>query len=291
MNDERMKWNECFSCDWQPYDCDDALTKHHPIQTASPRTRIMMFPIAGFLLACFLQTASVLGQCPPTGFDAVKQFALEKFVDEPWYSLRQLPVAYQPRDQFNCVFADYGIDTRKSFRCRVFGWAFDCNDPDAITVFNSARDGSATGRAVSVNFKATIPDPDNNPAKAYVGPKFLPNVLRQDTNYWVAAVGRYNELTGLGSEPDSGLYDWAIITTGAPESTGKNGLCYSNGGMWFFSRRPVPPNGTIAAMETIAAGLKLDTSVLEPVNQDGCDYSKGKGRFFSGFTTFFSDLF
>lgn len=246
---------------------------------------------ACLIVAILLQISTVAAQCPSASLDAVKNFEIEKYVGNRWYSLRQLPVAYQPKDQFNCVFAEYAVDTSKSLSCRLFGWIFGCNDPQAISVFNSARDGSSTGRAVSVNFKATVPDSTNDPAKAFVGPKFLPNLARQDTNYWVVAVGTFNDLAGLEALPESDIYEWAIITSGPAEIEGANDLCYSGGGMWYFSRTPTPPAGTEEALTALALGLKLDPAVLEPVNQSGCDYENGEGKFLSGFITLFQGLF
>jgi lipocalin len=230
------------------------------------------------LVAVFLQaTSTIVAVCPPNGFDAVQVFDIEKFVDERWYSLKQLPVIYQPESQFYCVFADYAIDTSKSVRCSLFG----C--PPAISVYNSARDGSPTGKVVSVNFKATVPDPVNDPAKVNVGLSFQPNFLRRGTNYWVVAVGNYNELPGLQNEPGSAFYQWAIITAGAPDTEGSSGSCSSSGGMWYFSREPTAPSGALQAIEDIAIGLGLDTSVLKPVNQTGCAYDEGKQQGVKGF--------
>lgn len=229
-------------------------------------------------------------QCPPSGFDAVDVLDLNKFVGERWYSIRQLPVSFQPEDQFNCVFAQYGIlETPYTTRCRIFG----CTDPDSITVFNSARVGSTSGRPVSVNFRAIVPDINTEPAKANVGPRFIPNFVRGSrTNYWVAAVGTYNQLLTLALEPASEQYEWAIITTGLPESVGDDTTkCYSDGGMWFFSRRPVPPVGYVEELTAIAASLGLDASVLLPVNHDGCEYENQKAGLISNIFTLFTGLF
>jgi lipocalin len=226
-------------------------------------------------------------QCPPEGFDAVQDFDIEKFVGDRWYSIRQLPVIYQPEDQFNCVFAQYGLISRKSLRCVFTG----CTDPPSISVFNSARDGSPAGPAVSVKFVATIPDTTIEPAKANVAPGFVPNALRRSTNYWIVAVGTYNELPGLGGEPGSSLYQYAIVTTGEPRVLSENSKCYSSGGMWFFSRLPSPPSGYIEAMEGIATNLGLDPTVLKPVNQTGCNYENGEGGFLSGFRVLIEGIF
>lgn len=229
-------------------------------------------------------------QCPPSGYDAVDALDLTKFTGDRWYSIRQLPVTFQPESQFNCVFAQYSIlETPYTTRCRIFG----CTDPASVTVFNSARDGSTTGRPVSINFRATIPDVEVEPAKANVGPRFIPNFLRgSDTNYWVVAVGTYLQLLPNSTEPVSEQYEWAIITTGPPETVGEDPTkCVSRGGMWFFSRRPVPPEGYVEALTTIATDLGLDTSVLLPVNHDGCDYENQDAGFVSNIFTFVGAFF
>jgi hypothetical protein len=64
-------------------------------------------------------------------------------------------------------------------------------------------------------------------------------------------------------------------------------------GFGTFSRKPVPPTGTLLqGMNVIATKLKLDTSVLEPVNHTGCDYVTERRDLFSGFLFFeFLDRF
>ena len=248
-------------------------------------------PIVFVAVSIVLQFQLTYGQqCPPSGFDAVDTLDLNKFTGDRWYSIRQLPVNFQPEDQFNCVFAQYSIlESPYTTRCRIFR----CTDPESITVFNSARVGSTSGRPVSVNFRAIIPDIDSEPAKANVGPRFIPNFVRGSrTNYWVAAVGTYNQLPALTLEPDSDQYEWAIITTGLPNSVGDDATkCFSDGGMWFFSRRSVPPVGYVEAMTAIAAGLGLDASVLLPVNHEGCNYENQKAGLVSNTFTLFTGLF
>jgi lipocalin len=248
----------------------------------------MVWSRISLLVAAFLQaTSHVVAVCPPEGLDAVQEFDIEKYVDERWYSVKQLPVFYQPEDQLYCVFSDYAIDTSKSVGCSLFG----C--PPAITGFNSARDGSPTGKVVSVNFRATIPDPVYEPAKLFIGGSFQPNFTRRGTNYWVVAVGTYNELPGLVAEPDSAFYQWAIISGGTPNTEGNSGSCYNSGGFWFYSREPTPPDGALDAIEDIAIGLGLDTSVLKQVNQTGCvndEGEKGVKGFIATASAFFGIL-
>lgn len=230
-------------------------------------------------------------QCPPLNFDAVSTLDLNKFTGTRWYSIKQLPVPYQPIEQFNCVFAQYDLITDDvSLRCRITG----CTDIPSINVFNSARDDSTTGRPVSIKFKATIPDIMNEPGKANIGLRRIPNFLRQNTNYWVVAIGQYNDLDGLEDVDDNETqYEWAIITAGAPKRTSEidDTKCYSSGGMWFFARTPNPPIGYEDALDDIATNLGLDISVLQPVNQTGCDYENAEGKFLSGVFVFFDGLF
>lgn len=234
--------------------------------------------MAEFSLRIFLgvllliSSRNVAAQCPPVAYDAVKELDLDRFVDERWYSLKQLPVVFQPEKQFNCVFADYSKNTRKSIGCLIAG----CDDPVSINVYNSARDGSTSGRIVSINFKATIPDPINEPAKANIGARLQPNFTRRGTNYWVVAVGNFNDLPGLAAEPDSEFYQYAIITAGPPKSEGANGKCFSSNGMWLFSRSISPPDGTLAALDNIAAGLGIDVDAMRIVNQLNCPLDEGK---------------
>jgi lipocalin len=254
-----------------------------------------MVPLTSlFLLISLTQLRSTYGQCPPPNFDAVDALDLDQFIGDRWYSIRQLPVNFQPKEQFNCVYAKYDrLPTTYTLRCRIFG----CDDPTSISVFNSARVGSTTGRPVSVNFRAIIQDPQNEPGKANVGPRFIPNFVRGSrTNYWIAAVGTYNELQGLTLLPQNATqYEWAIITTGLPETRESSStLCYSDGGMWFFSRQPVPPAGYEAALTTIATNLGLDASVLLPVDHTsngGCKYENQKAGLISNLFTLLTGLF
>jgi lipocalin len=155
-----------------------------------------------------------------------------------------------------------------------------------FSVFNSARDGSTTGRVTAVNFRATIPNPATNPAKVFVGPNFIPSIFRNDANYWIVATGQYRELAGLQSEPPSKdqQYEWAIVTSAEPRTRRTNATsCYSNEGFWYLSRKPFPPNGTVEALDGIATRLGLDTTVLKAVNHTGCDYVTERRDIFSGF--------
>jgi lipocalin len=205
--------------------------------------------------------------CPPDGFDALQDLDFDGFIEARWFSIQQVPVFFQPRTQFYCVFADYTKITSKSFYCRIFG----CTDPPTIKVFNSARRRSVSGRISSIRFEGTLTDPINSPAKAKVGFPFVPRKLRQGSNYWIVAAGKYLDLGIIDAPTSTDMYDYAIITTGSPSAVGDDG-CYSDGGMWMFTRDAVPPAGTADAMNDLAASLGLATTEWFPVQQDGCTY-------------------
>jgi lipocalin len=219
------------------------------------------------LIVAVVVVAASAQQCPPLGFNALDSFDLDGYVDGRWYSIKQIVVWYQPKSQFYCVTADYEKKRSTSIGCLIFG----CKDRPTITVANFARRRSVTGRKRSIRFQATVTNPDNAPAKALVIPSFFPSFLRSGSNYWVVAAGRWDDLTGVSVPVSGRTYDWAIITTGKPESKGKDG-CFSDGGMWLFSKVPDPVDEAVEAIELIATDLGLDTSKWLKVKHDGCTY-------------------
>jgi hypothetical protein len=116
--------------------------------------------------------------------------------------------------------------------------------------------------------------------------------------YWVVAIGP-------GNEASSQSYDWAIISGGPPKFASTGGGCstvnpmsttggvgvsvgplnisvgmegvqsgnkaYGEGGLWFFSHKPVDPEG-FAKMKAVAEKLGLSTSGLKAVQQENCTY-------------------
>jgi len=224
-----------------------------------------------FALVAAILFSSALAQCPPEGFDAVEDFDLTKYLGT-WYSLAQLPVFFQPESQLNCVFAEYQDNVEKSLWCSFFG----CTEPPAFSVFNSGRVNSVNGAQNTIRFVATIPDQTNEPAKGSVGPGGISTSFRDDsTNYWVVATGSYSDLGISGEIVSDAVYQYAIITSGPPDDQGADDLCYSGGGgMWFFTRDPIPPVGTKEALDAMALNLGLDSSVLVETLHEGCSYDQ-----------------
>jgi lipocalin len=224
-----------------------------------------------FLIGLYLGTlvSIVLAQtCPIAGFDAKNPFDLAKYLGR-WYSIEQIPLSFQPLSQFYCVYVDYTEQKKsKGFFCSILG---GCDQP-AFDVFNSGDIGQVNSKVPNtINFVATIPKPGTDPAKAYVGPGFLPPKARKGTNYWVLDAGIYDDL--VSGTTSGSNYDWAIITAGEPNLNG--GKCYPDTGFWLFTRDPVPPAGIITAMKTKASTtFGLDISVLQPVTHTGCNYER-----------------
>ncbi len=200
--------------------------------------------------------------CPPDGFDSLNEFDFEEFISARWYSIEQKEVLYQPLSQFYCVYADYELADFCPF----------CLGRPKITVFNSARKGSVTGEVRSVNFRAVVPFPRRHPARANVGPRFLPLGLSRSTNYWVVDAGSYDDILVDEPRPSGVPYEWAIITTGRPNREGDDGNCYTRGGMWIFARNSEPGPAVIEAVRNRATELGLDVSQLLPVEHVGCVY-------------------
>jgi hypothetical protein len=80
--------------------------------------------------------------------------------------------------------------------------------------------------------------------------------------------------------PDAGpdVYNWALVSGGLPKNEGQDGYCktgegINNSGLWIFTREKMASPETIDAIRGIAKGLGYDTSVLLPVDQDGCLYT------------------
>jgi len=183
-----------------------------------------------------------------------------RYISAPWYTQKQVVVPFQPKDTFYCVRAEY-VPINSS------------NLLEGVDVKNYANRGAVNGPATGTSgsggigsfpgrFIATVPN-SNDTSKLSVG-FAAPGTTMQifGAPYWV-----------VGIAPD---YSWAIITGGPPESPGANGGCTTAGpmgdsGFWLFARKPVDPVA-VAAMETEAKKLGLDTSVLLPVAQEGCKY-------------------
>jgi apolipoprotein D and lipocalin family protein len=213
-------------------------------------------------------------KCPPKNFGSLKKFDLNSYISKSWYAIKQIPLSYQPIEDFFCVRADYIKDTDG---CLL------CNDKPRIKVYNQARSGSVTGTIGGAPYSENNPssdyffgmqkNPENEPAQLTVG--FFPQ-LTPAANYWIVAAGTYAEALAGSAKPSTKQYDWAIVTGGTAGMETDNGKCIPKPGavpflgMWMFARDGVPPDGVINSIEVIASDLGLDTTKWLPVKQDGC---------------------
>jgi hypothetical protein len=216
--------------------------------------------------------------CPPKGFTALSDFNFTSYISKSWYSVKQIPLAYQRLEDFYCVRADYIKDTSSCFLCG--------NSPK-VQVYNQARRGSVNGTIRGTPYTESNPpkrglfrafqkDPQNQPAKLTVG--FF-SQISLSSNYWVVAAGTYADAIAGIAVPSSAEYDWAIISAGSPDLQTQSGLCIPKPGlidfygMWMFARDGVPPTGVIAGIDQIATSLGLDNTKWRTVDQTGCVFA------------------
>ena len=199
-------------------------------------------------------------QCPPPGFDSVKEFDLETYTEQPWFVIQQSPNSYQPVDKLFCVRAEY----------RIVEHDLDV-DPSALYVFNQARTGSVDGPGDGIDSLLSAVVVNGPRGQLKVGPSFVPPEAYGP--YWVEALGEVEA-------GDKVSYEWAIVSGGPPMFQGANGKCRNakdtaegNGeGLWIFSRTPTMDPNTLTEIRGLAESLGFDTSVLQNVEQKGCNY-------------------
>lgn len=212
--------------------------------------------------------------CPPDGFNALSIFNLTAYISARWYPIRQKPVIYSGEETF-CSYAQYSLNTNPS-RCFI---PFLChNDRIRINVINRGLRGSVNGSEDLVHLSAVIPNPLQNPAKIQVS---FPSIFGR-TNYWVVAAGTYQDIINgtyeIQPTVTPSIYEWAIISGGAPNVRTSNGKCvagtlgrFDTRGLWMFSRQPQPPSGVIDSITNFTnQRLGLDTTTWRNVTHVGC---------------------
>merc|ERR550525_1390579 len=184
-------------------------------------------------------------------------FNITEYVRASWFVQRQQITAYLPEESNYCVVATYELEDKK----------VPFFDGKVASVYNYANrdevNGPSQNAAQSVLCARQLDE--SEPAKLSVAPCYLPNALAGD--YWVVAAG---------PSPDN--YEWAIVSGGQPENKAEDGGCTNkergvNGsGFWFFTRAKVASQETLSAMEQIAVAKGFSLSLLENVEQEGCEY-------------------
>ncbi|KAJ3096757.1 hypothetical protein HDU97_005589 [Phlyctochytrium planicorne] len=192
--------------------------------------------------------------CPPPGFDAVKAFDIEAYLNT-WYVQLATETDYTTKRQF---FYNQLSETE-------------------IDVFNYSNNDTVNGpvQATLPSIRGTIQDP-SRPSKLTIHPRFVP--VAAGGPYWVVAT--YPETASLPSG-SSRRYEWAIISGGPPEEKQDSGYCLAdkkggmygiNQGLFFFTRERFPSEDILFEMKRQARGLGLDLTRLKPVEHEGCLY-------------------
>ncbi len=206
--------------------------------------------------------------CPPANFSSKKDFNPVKYFDGRWFSLIQMPVAYQPLDIFFCTNANYKL--LPTPECEVAG----CDDK-YVDIINLSRRGSIYGNSSRVNLRGFIPDP-SVPSKAIVGQPGLPSSFYGP--YWVIEAGSYADLLEDPTQHFTGdNYEWVLISGAAPEVATENGCLPGVGpkntnGLWILSRESVVSDEIFNKVVQAAKSKGFDVTAMKPVAQKGCSY-------------------
>jgi lipocalin len=234
--------------------------------------RIISFAILAISTLCTVQAA-----CPPAGFDSKQNaFNPTKFFDGRWFSLKQLPVYYQPKDELYCVSTNYEIE-KKNF-CKLFR----C-DETVIRVSTASKKGSINGPVKSKSLNGIIKN-SALPARVSIGAPFNPSFCYLP--YWVIETGSYSDLLyGNSTNFEGEQYEWAIISSGTPQTPANNGCLpaikylsprglnrLNPSGVWIYSRQPIVSEEIISRLVALTASKGFDVSYLKTVVQEGCTY-------------------
>jgi len=97
------------------------------------------------------------------------------------------------------------------------------------------------------------------PSALKVAPCFLPVEVAGD--YWVIHV----------ESASDGTYKWALVS-GGPPTTELPGGCFTENGLWIFSRAPKLPQWELQKAERTLVYMGLTLERLQRVRQVGCTY-------------------
>ena len=191
--------------------------------------------------------------CPPARFKTKEDISLEEYTSRKWYVHEQAETTYLPKSRNYCVTAEYKLLDKPT---PFFVYT--------IEVTNTAQDKERKSTYGGTIYAAETNE--NDPSKLEVAPGFLPRFLAGP--YWIVD---YDETEG-----------YALVIGGSPQVRNKEtGKCRTNnrwitssGGLWIFTRESVRNDALIEKVKGIAADLGLDTSVLNTVDHDNCQYDE-----------------
>eukprot|EP00884_Botryococcus_braunii_P003792 jgi/Botrbrau1/13413/Bobra.0082s0019.1 len=232
--------------------------------------------------------------CPPPGFSPVEPFDLESFISDYWYIQEQAILYFSPPETLFCESAHYvpinEFNERVPYRNDSVNYIDVRNYVNYGKVNGQPWGTSGSGGNTPLNFIlgqvfykeiATLKPgssaialpafyPAGGIARSIIGSLGLTPLYQMPFGeLWVVAAG-----PGKPGDANFKGYDWAILTSGAPQ-TPSNGACHGdNFGYWLFTREPLPSPDKITELKRIGAELGLDNTKLVKVQHEGCLYDQ-----------------
>merc|ERR1712188_303568 len=207
-------------------------------------THVCQDVVMKLLVVLVLLSWASAQECPPVPLQ--QAFNITKYAGL-WYGQMQQPVVYLPPWTNYCVTANYTITS-----------------PTTVGVYNYANSFEVNGPAKGGPLCAVVKDP-SQPSKLSVGPC----ALSPDNYgpYWVLKTG----------PSDAKQYEYTLLSGGQPTvSTGngcRTGFGVNGSGLWILTREPQPSGDIVQSLVQYAQSIGFDTSVLRPIEQEGCKYA------------------
>jgi len=173
-----------------------------------------------------------------------------------WYIQQQMAVLYLPKSQNFCVTANYSFTSSTH-----------------VHVANYANEGGVNGKVYDSDKQVGILggicgdlDDPSEPSKLSVGPCNLPSWLPGARgSYWIIAAG-----------PSSSHYEYALVSGGQPTHRAdggcRTGMGINDSGLWIFTRKAMRDDAVVSKLRALAQQKGFDVSVLNDVQQAGCEY-------------------
>jgi len=200
------------------------------------------------LLAASLVAPAIAVTCPPEDFSTVEHFDLQRFISARWYVQQQMACALEPKDLFQCQYAEYTTMKDPSY------WGFEIQGHDHIDM----PDGSAK------DLHPCVKVVDAARGKLEVGTCVMPLALTGP--YWVVL---YNETAG-----------YAAVSGGAPKNAFPGGCRTGTGhvdsGLWIFTRAQQRDEALVREVRGLLAARGFDLDALLDVDQRGCPDDSGR---------------
>lgn len=189
----------------------------------------------------------------------MKNLNTSEYIRSTWYIQKQQITGYQPANSLYCVAQTLNVSKR----------TVPFYSGNVIDVYNYGRLNGINGTSEnSNNFTLCARQVNkNNTGEFLNGLCSLPNIFTGP--YWV-----------LNAGPNNSLYEWAIVSGGAPTVRYPDGNCSTslkgtNGsGLWLFTRSKsgYRVKAYTDYMQSYLVNMGITISQLLNVTQTGCNY-------------------